>query len=333
MPEIRQWAEIQEKYQGGTLLLGSGASMAVHPAFGYSSLREAAQTTGHLTQAVNEVFTAFGTDDFELVLRHLWQASLVNKALIVAPGRVEEAYRQVRAALIATVRDIHISYDDASTHFEAIYTFMRGFEPVLSLNYDLIVYWSMMAGNNVLGRWFKDGFQRGGVFREDWGALRNPYGADGATLVFYPHGSLITARKNDYTERQLSAAGGDAFGLLDRILEEWLGGTVVPLFVCEGTTTHKKQAISGSNYLARVFWDALPSISSTLVIYGWSISDQDEHILEQIKLAKSKLLRIAVSVYGGNQAEAQRMEAKLAELEVNELVFFDAQSPGCWIHP
>lgn len=332
MPEILQWAEIQENFQGGALLLGNGASMAVHPTFGYASLREAAQATGHLTQAVDEVFTSFGTDDFELVLRHLWQASLVNHALQVAPGKVEDAYRQVRAALIATVRDVHIPYDDASAHFEAIYTFMRGFKTVLSLNYDLIVYWSMMAGNNVLGRWFKDGFQQGGVFREDWEALREPYGAAGATLVFYPHGSLITARRNDYVERKLSAAGGDAVGLLDHILEEWCGGEVVPLFVCEGTTTHKKQAISSSDYLARVFWGVLPSISPTLVIYGWSISDQDQHVLEQLKLAKPNLFRIAVSVFGGNQAEAQRMEAKLAELGVNELVFFDAQSPGCWIH-
>lgn len=333
MPEILQWAEIRENYQGGTLLLGNGASMAIHPAFGYASLRAAAEETGHITQEVAAVFAAFGTDDFELVLRRLWQAKLVNQALGIEPGKVEEAYAQVREALIATVRATHISHDEAFWHLDAIYRFMQGFTTVLSLNYDLIVYWAMLEGNNALGRWFKDCFQQGGVFRDDWQTMREPFQAEGATLVFYPHGNLITARRDNYTEQKLSVAGGDAIGLLDCILEQWEGGSTVPLFVCEGTSVHKKQAITSSDYLTRVFREVIPTISPSLVIYGWKISDQDRHILDQIKRTKPGLARVAVSVYGQNQIEAQRMEEALGVLGVQELVFFDAESPGCWIHP
>ncbi len=330
MPEILQWNEISERYQGGALLLGNGASMAVHPPFGYSSLRTAAQEAGHITQAVADVFSAFDTDDFELVLRRLWQAKLVNQALQVEPGRAEEAYRQVREALIATVRDIHISYEDASQHFEAIYGFMKDFKTVLSLNYDLMVYWSMMASRETLGNWFKDCFQQGGVFRDDWKTLREPYQANGSTLVFYPHGSLITARTYESSERKLLAGANN---LLESVLERWENENCAPLFVCEGTSEHKKQSISASDYLARVFWDVIPSITNSLVIYGWGIADQDRHILEQIKLAQPNLARLAVSVYGQNQVDAQRMETKLGALGLHELVFFDAESPGCWIHP
>lgn len=332
MPEILKWGEIKDGFKDGTLLLGNGASMAIHQPFGYESLRSAAQEAEHITQPVADVFTAFGTDDFELVLRRLWQASLVNQALQVEPGKVEEAYQQVREALISTVRDIHISYDAASPHFEAIYTFMQGFQTVLSLNYDLVGYWAMLAGNQKLGRWFKDGFQKGGVFREDWEKLRQPFGAEGATLMFYPHGNLITARKNNSVERKLSTGGGFSAALLDHILEEWESGEVVPLFVSEGTSDHKKRAIASSEYLARVFWEVIPSIEGPLVIYGWSISDQDDHILEQIKMAQPLLSRIAVSVYGQNQEDASRMQSKLEDAGFNELVFFDSSSPGCWIH-
>lgn len=339
MPEILQWAEIRDNYQGGALLLGNGASMAVHPGFGYASLRAAAEGADRITPEVAGVFAAFGSDDFELVLRRLWQATLVNRALGIEPGRVEEAYAQVRQALIATVRDIHISHGDTSPHFEAIYRFMQGFKTVLSLNYDLIVYWAMRASEDAIGLWFKDCFQNG-TFPDDWTWMRKAHrNAEGATLVFYPHGNLITARQDNYTEKKLATERWNGVRLLDRILEQWEGGSAVPLFVCEGTSEHKRQAIANSDYLTRVFREVIPSIGPSLVIYGWNIADQDRHILDQIKRAisaKQGLVRIAVSVYGQNeiqkQNEAQRMEEALNVLGVPELVFFDAESPDCWIH-
>lgn len=284
MPEILKWAEIKENFQGGALLLGNGASMSIHSEFGYASLRTAAQEAGNITPVVSEVFTAFGTDDFELVLRRLWQAKLVNQALHLEPGKVEEAYQQVREALIATVRDVHIAYDEATPYLDGMYKFMQGFKTVLSLNYDLLVYWAMMLGNKSLGRWFKDGFQQGGVFRDDWQVLREPLGAKGSTLVFYPHGNLIAARTANNNEQKLAAAGGENIGLLDRILEQWSEGECVPLFVCEGTAEQKKRAIASSPYLSRQYWEVLPSVSPALVVYGWNCAEQDRHLLDQIKM-------------------------------------------------
>lgn len=333
MPDIHQWSDIKDRFQGGALLLGNGASLAVHKGFGYPSLRQAAEDQGHITPEVAGVFRAFGKDDFELVLRRLWEATLVNKALGVEPGRVEQAYQQVRTALISTVRDVHISHEDAKRHFAPMFQFMKSFDTVFSLNYDLLVYWAMMASQGELGRWFKDGFQEGGVFREDWETLRKPYGADGTTLVFYPHGSLLTARRDDYTEGKLTLPPGGGATLLDRILQLWETGSASPLFVSEGTAEHKKESIANSNYLSRVFREALPNAGESLVIYGWAISEQDAHILGQLRRTGSSLRRVAVSVYGGSQASAQQAEDALAAVGVKEVLFFDAESPGCWIHP
>jgi hypothetical protein len=332
LPEIQKWADIKAPFIGGALLLGNGASMAVHKEFGYTSLRVAAEEHGHLTPEVASIFKSFDTSDFELVLRRLWEATLVNRALGVEPGRVEEAYRQVRQALIATVRKVHVSYEDARGHFVPMFRFMKDFETILCLNYDLLVYWAMMASRDQLGNWFKDCFREAGLFREDWETLRKPYHAEGSSLVFYPHGSLITYRRTaDFLERKLSLKSYEMANLLDQILDYWDRGDGVPLFVSEGTAEQKKNSIARSSYLSTVFHEAMPSCGESLVIYGWAISEQDNHLLMQ--LCRSGLRRVAASVYGGSQESAESMAKTLKGAGVNEVMFFDAQSPGCWIHP
>jgi len=133
MAEIYKWNDIRAEFTDG-LLLGNGASMAVHPEFNYGSLFEAAKVKGYLTKQVAEIFNAFKVNDFELVLRRLWQAKVVNETLGVKVEHVDAAYQQVRSALIATVRQVHISHEDALKHLRPIYMFMHGFKTVVSLN-------------------------------------------------------------------------------------------------------------------------------------------------------------------------------------------------------
>ena len=133
MPEIYQWRDIEEGFTHG-LLLGNGASVAVDAGFSYGSLFDEAARLGHLTPQVLNVFDRLGVNDFEFVLRRLWQAKIVNQALEIEPGRVEEAYQEVRSSLISTIRDVHVSYEEATPHLGLIYRFMQRFETVVSLN-------------------------------------------------------------------------------------------------------------------------------------------------------------------------------------------------------
>ncbi|MGH8604113.1 MAG: DUF4917 family protein, partial [Gammaproteobacteria bacterium] len=137
---IFRWSEIRDRFQE-SLIVGNGGSVAVDPSFAYPTLFEAARRANHLTERVTDVFGRFGTNDFELVLRRLWQATLVNQALDIPAGPVEQAYREVRTALIATIRDTHVTYEAALPHLSSIYRFMQGFRTVVSLNYDLVLYW------------------------------------------------------------------------------------------------------------------------------------------------------------------------------------------------
>lgn len=327
MPEIVQWDTLSERFQDG-LLLGNGASMAVHPGFGYSSLYSEACRLRLVDESVQAVFDAFKTTDFELVLRRLWHATLVNEALNIERGPAEVAYEAVRTALIATIRETHVAHEKARPHLDHIYPFIQQFKTIVSLNYDLIVYWAAMHGNATLGSWFKDAFIAS-AFREDWEKVREPYGAQGATLFFYPHGNLVLARDAVDQEKKIAAGAGGA--LLDSILDQWMQGKYAPIFVCEGTADHKKNAINSSSYLQRIYREVFPRLGGSLVIYGWDLSEQDEHIIEQ--LGRTIFQRVAVSVHKGSAQFMIRAEAILQGQGVTELYFFDAASPGCWNNP
>lgn len=328
MPEIHQWRDIEAGFNHG-LLLGNGASVAVDSGFSYGSLFEEASRLGFLTPPVLDVFKRFGANDFEFVLRRLWQAKIVNDALEVEPGRVEEAYQEVRSALISTIREVHVSYEEATPHLSLISSFMQRFETVVSLNYDLIVYWAALYGNNILGSWFKDCFNRG-AFREDWDAVRVPYGrADGSTLFFYPHGNLVLARQEPSVEGKIAV--NRAHNLLDEIFNRWEGGTLVPIFVCEGTSGHKLNSIQNSNYLQRVYREVMPTVGESLVVYGWSMAGQDNHIFESLK--KGNIKRVAFSVFGNDQVFAEDIEERLTAAGIREVLFYDSFSEGCWNNP
>lgn len=328
--DILSWQEVRQTLQpSSTILLGNGASMAVNQRFGYHSLLEYANRNNLLEQDVHSLFDFFGTSDFELILRIVWQANNVNISLEIPDERTRNAYIAVRESLIASVRAIHPESDDVSESFPAIYQFLKQFNTVLSLNYDLIVYWVMMYGFSINDQHsFKDCFINS-EFQENWFDYRQPINGDtSSTLVFYPHGSLILARNK--IEEELKITRHFEAGLLNSILNTWQRGEVVPLFVSEGIVKQKVNSINSSYYLRTVFREVLPSITNDLVIYGWGAGEQDLHILNSI--CSSRVERILVSVYGNDQAYCNHIHHLISSRlgDRVHVVFFDSQSEGCW---
>ncbi|MBL0662531.1 DUF4917 family protein [Aeromonas caviae] len=325
---ICQWRDLEQEFADGTLLLGNGASRAVDERFRYESLKEYAIESGLLSEDVEALFNFFDTDDFELILRLVWQASNVNQTLEIRDTRTRDAYLHVRSCLIRAVRGIHPEYEDVENYLPDIYGFMKRFKTILSLNYDLIIYWVMMYGSRQRdGHAFKDAFTHG-IFNEDWREFREPIRDERfCSLVFYPHGNLILARNLIEEEIKLSRRDG---GLLENVLGSWQSGNYVPLFVSEGTRNQKVRSIRSSNYLNTVYRDVLSSIGRHLVILGWAIGEQDIHIIERIKL--SSVRHVAVSVFRNDQVYCNYVERLLRD-EIHrdlDIVFFDAESPGCW---
>jgi hypothetical protein len=333
MITINAWHDIADQYTD-TLLLGNGASMAVDSCFSYSSLRVAAAESGLITPSIQKVFDHLETQDFELVMSMIWHAYHVNVALGVPDGLTEQAYEDVKAALVGAVRDRHTGIETTRDHLSAIAGFMKRFDTVVSLNYDLIVYWSMLHGNREYGNWFKDCFQSGS-FDQDWRRFREPYKAEGATLVFYPHGNLALTTSIGGVESKVMRQG-KIDDLRELILEAWSEGKRFPLFVSEGENRQKELAILRSPYLSTIYHDVLPSLGPSCAVFGWSISDNDTHILRQ--LCREGMQRMAFSVFRGSRTDVQvETECKAIQLKVRNanhqvlVDFYWSDSPACWL--
>jgi hypothetical protein len=328
---VMQWAQIADNYRRGTIVLGNGASIAVSPSFGYGSLLDHAQGRGLLTDDVNRLFQFFGTFDFELILRLVWQASNVNRSLRIPDDRTHQAYLNVRECLIQAVRNVHPDYELVSDQLPSMYQFLRNFDTVLSLNYDLLVYWTMTYGLNVQdGHLFKDCFLGNGAFDDSWWRFRTPLRERTNTLVFYPHGSLALCRNAVEQEFKIHNSNSEA-GLLEAILQEWCRERVVPLFVSEGTMQQKVSSIQNSYYLSTVYREVLTSQQVTLTLYGWGLGEHDRHLLKRMR--GTGIQRVAVSVFRDDQGYCnyayQVVQDDLGPVHVD---FFDSGSPGCWIH-
>ena len=336
MPTLSDFSALVADYRD-TLLLGNGASIAIAPGFGYGSLLDHARAHTLVHPDVTTLFEHFDTADFELVMRLLRDARSVNMALGVAETLTAPAYEALRSALIRSVGDTHVDQARVVTHLEPMSAFMSRFATVLSLNYDLLVYWAIQKGNELAGGpWLKDGWFRDG-FDADWRRLREPYrGVGGATLVFYPHGHLTLTTHLTEGEHKVRLTGSAASNLLEAVFDHWASGDRIPLFVSEGDEEQKRVAISRSGYLSTVLNDVMTDIGPSVMIYGWHAGDQDRHILRRV--CHPRVERVAMSVHRPDGQSDRDLDLELARLQLRfrragfngRLDFFDAASPGCW---
>ena len=298
---IAPWTTISNR-RWRALLVGNGGSIALHRHFNYTSLHADAVAAGRLP-TTRSLFTALqGGTDFEFVLLALAHATTVGQVLGTATQTAEAAYQEVRSALIDTVKAIHCDHSAVQPGLVKIADYARSFDTIVTFNYDLTLYWTMLVGNDQYGRWFKDGFVNGSLFDANWRRLRSPHGAAGTTLVFFGHGSLILGKDLAGVERKLVA--GNSPDLLSAITSQWRNGGHQPLFVSEGTTEEKLRAIRRSHYLSTVYDDVLTDFGDkNVVVYGLSFGSNDTHLLNA--LAKAPPAALAISVHNPTGPGAQ----------------------------
>ncbi len=97
--DIDTWANIRAE-GWGCLLLGNGASIAIHKEFAYPTLHSVADAKGLLATTA-PIFAKLGTTDFEHVLLACWYAEHVNGALGTPSADISTAYAEVRTTFIS----------------------------------------------------------------------------------------------------------------------------------------------------------------------------------------------------------------------------------------
>ncbi len=347
MIQIHDWSEIRNSYKDA-LLIGNGASIEIDSRFNYKSLKKYAIERDVFTEEIKDLFEKLDTENFELVLKVVWQATNVNKALKITDTKTEEAYSLLRDFLIQIIQEIHPSYEEVQPHLPFISNYLREFKTVFSLNYDLILYWAMMYGNNEnTDHVFKDCFIRMDgelLFENNWRKFRKPlYPKKRSTLVFYLHGNLILAKKLNEVEHKITTDTGAT--LLEAILNEWGTGRAVPLFISEGTSNQKISAIHSSYYLGTLYREVLEDCVwniNNLTIFGWSFDENDLHILKKMfDYGRSTFCKnIAISVYDSEEVYGEKVQAychmvksKISEihsLRNSNIIFFKSKGEHCW---
>jgi hypothetical protein len=335
--DIVEWETIKDDYSD-CLLLGNGASIAVDEGFSYSSLLEEARSMGLISERIEHLFDHFETQDFENILRLVWHTFSINRLLDIDEKVTPEVYDQIRGALIQIVNKIHVNYHQIEGCFPKISEFIKEFHTILSLNYDLILYWGFLWSNdNDEKVKFKDCFV-GNEFDSEWEKYYESIRpSTKSVLVFYPHGNLVLAHDLLGNERKIVRRNIDEY-LVDRITNEWNSGNLNPIFVSEGKSDQKLNAILRSGYLSTVYNSIIPSIQNSMVVYGWSMSKNDDHILRA--LMRSNVRHIAVSVYlAGEDVDGfcYRIDRKIRESSGKrgkeiKIDFFDSASKGCWVN-
>jgi len=344
-----------EGYNKKHLLLGNGFSIACVPSiFTYGSLYSKADFND--MPEVQETFKLLETQDFELVIHALEKGSSVLPAYLPKQKETSvkmlEHAQKVKERLIETIAGNHPAFPgEIEEHkYKACTKFIANFlDPggtVYTLNYDLLLYWTLMYGmeQKLIELAPLDGFGRdtdyvdGDVYISDYITWQGDTKAHGQN-IHYLHGALhIYDRGTDVEKFTWNDKG---VRLVDQARKALSEGRF-PLFVAEGESKKKMDKIIHSGYLYHSF----KSFSSTmhygtrnskscLFTYGVSFSENDAHILN--KISKGKVAQLFVSLYGDQSLEANKQIIASAENlkrkranEDLEISYYDAESAKVW---
>ncbi|MBI5451345.1 MAG: DUF4917 family protein [Gammaproteobacteria bacterium] len=332
--DIVEWSDIADEF-GDTLLIGNGGSIALSNNFSYTNLYKFGVERGEINSCIQDIFQEFSkVRDFEKLLRRLWEADFINKKFDIAEteqAKVRKPYTDVRRALINTVKDIHPDQEQLAESLSNISKYCSRFSKIFTLNYDLTLIWAIESSNKmaVMPKKFSDGFSS-----QKMNTKLNSFTYDGriehsVISVYYLHGNLCLCQTKATREEKKLAAEDVGGSLLKQLTDYWAKNDVQPLFVCEGGSREKLLSITQSNYLYTAYENLELDRSESLAIYGWSISDGDQHILDAIKKNRS-LKRVAVSVYKDDKKFQDKAKQALREIGIESIRFFDSESSGCW---
>ena len=101
---LKKWEDISKEFKHA-LILGNGASIALYPRFKYKSLWRNAIDNGLISAELEPLAKRLKTGvNFELLLRQLWTAEIVDNQFKIDASKIKDAYTELRKRLIKTVR-------------------------------------------------------------------------------------------------------------------------------------------------------------------------------------------------------------------------------------
>lgn len=337
--EVLEAIKKQKRY----LLLGNGFSMAYNPQrFSFTSLLDNAVEIGLITKTspIYKVFTQFDTKDFEEVVKLLETSTKVLKTYGVLSKADEKKIlddsKYLKKYLVDVITNNHpdkiteISDDE----FISSASFIKNFEKVYTLNYDLLLYWSCIKLQSFIEEEqikdsildISDGFYDPHEQTTDYVV----FGNDGASQnIYFLHGGLhIFDKKSEIIK--------NTFSRTDKSLKEQtlknLNKDIYPIFVSEGTSEQKKAKIIHNAYLNHCY-KSLSSIgtkNSSLVIFGTLLKRNDTHIRKAILKSKVENIYIGISNEDESKEFDDFIEQSSKLKKAKKIYFYDYRTAKVW---
>jgi hypothetical protein len=265
-----------------SILLGNGFSMAqTGSQFSYRNLLECSGLPED--GPVLNVFRAINTVDFEEVMFALEHAAIIEEAYgdVSRSQQFQSDADAVREALIHAIRAVHpdIRFDIPNDQLNSCTKFLKNFESIFTLNYDLLLYWVILKT-----RIHTDGLGLGDAV-SGFKTLQ----VDAYCSTYYLHGALhLFLSQTGETKKRLLTSTTLVGDIARTIRVE----KQLPIFVAEGTMGQKIKRINSIPYL-RLCYDELRKRSGSIFIFGHSLGDNDIHIYDAIFGSKIEKLFFA----------------------------------------
>ncbi|MDO3442333.1 DUF4917 family protein [Agrobacterium sp. V1] len=329
------------------LLLGNGFSIGAFPEkFSYQNIFRNADFSGH--ELIRKVFERLDTHDFEKVISYLSDMQKTQDIFGNSSTDFGKEIEFLKEILIKTISASHPDRPDAIDidKYKKAGEFLQFFRKtkkewtggkIFTLNYDLLLYWII---NKVgITKECNDGFTSSPDTDEYliWSGEYSAHFAD----IWFLHGALhifdadTSIKKNAWNRTDV--------GLIDQTRTA-LDNDYFPIFVTEGTSAEKKEKILHNPYLYTGFRQFSTEMSQSsdknnkekacLVIYGHSLDDSDNHILEAIH--KGKVKSVYVSIYGEEKStKNQDIFDKCKYIRSKskndiDFTFFQAETASLW---
>jgi len=312
------------------LLTGNGFSMAYDPKrFSYSALFDVASQA--LPLDVQQMFTALEVKDFELVMR-MYQDAAVVLSQYPQGSKFRQLFErnaeEIRDALARAVSASHPDRpgDIAAKQYTCCRSFLRNFDCIYTLNYDLLPYWAFMQDLETALK-HDDGFRQPEDGKAEY-VTWDVQNSDNQS-VFYLHGALHIFDAGHEVQKYTWCNTGEP--LIEQIRSA-LAANKFPIFVAEGTSNEKYAKIQHSSFLGRAY-RSFAKGKSVLFIHGHSLEDTDDHILRL--LSNGKRTAIYVSIFGDPTAIQNKKIIKKAQqfsgsADGDDVKFYDAESAHVW---
>jgi hypothetical protein len=252
--------------------------------------------------------------------------------------QIKKASVLLKQSLLAAVNALHpkhvfkVPEEKSKVCAKFLGEFLDGGGHIYTTNYDLLLYWILMrqdiSHGDGCGRELENPVEANDGEEPEWSELR--WGPNTETQnVFYLHGALQFFD----TGAEIIKEQYDHEGYLLENISRRLDSGEYPIFVTAGNGDEKLAHIRHNRYLSHCY-DRFSEMDGSLVTFGFSFGEYDDHIIAAINKAAhygSKLPPKLWSVYIGtySQADVEHIEKITHKFHV-KVNTFDARTANVW---